>query len=88
MTAARRMKLEMTLKERGQRRKRAPTFDEQLAELTPNDRAEVKRFEAFLADHGQGVPLPQLIEKHGAAYLGFTEEEVAAIEAKAAEVRP
>lgn len=86
MTPARRMKYEMTLKERAARRGRAQSFEETLAELPPGDQAEVERFRSFLAD--QGMPLPELIQKHGAAYLGFTPEEVAAIERAAAEARP
>jgi arsenate reductase-like glutaredoxin family protein len=72
MSAVRRMKLEMTLKERSKRRAQP--------KLTPNDAAELERFKAVLQDMGERMPLPQLIQKHGAAYLGFTEEEVAAIE--------
>lgn len=75
MSAVRCMKLEMTLKERARRR-------EIRAALTPKDLAEVERFRAFLRDHGACMPLPQLIQTHGAAYLGFTEEEVAAIESR------
>lgn len=77
MSAVRRMKLEMTLKERARRQRIR-------AALTPKDLAEVERFRAFLLDSGAGMPPPQLIETHGAAYLGFTEAEVALIEARKA----
>jgi hypothetical protein len=76
MSAVRHMKLEMTRKERARRR-------EIRAALTPKDLAEVERFRAFLRDQGAGMPMAQLIEKHGADYLGFTEAEVAAINARA-----
>jgi hypothetical protein len=79
MSAVRRMKYEMTLKERARRQ-------EVRASLTPSDRAEVEHFKELLADWGK-VPLPELIQRHGAAYLGFTAAEVDAIEARAKEVQ-
>jgi hypothetical protein len=90
MSAVRRMKYEMTLKERALGRARracSKDFDALLDSLTPNDRTEMERFKALLGDLGK-MPLPELIQRHGAAYLGFTAEEVDAIEARANEVQP
>jgi len=50
--------------------------------LTPNDAREVERFRSFLAD-STALPLPDLVEKHGADYLGLTDAEVAVIKKKA-----
>lgn len=49
------------------------------ADLPDGDKAEVKRFAAFLKDSST-MPLPALIEAHGAAYLGFTAAEVERIQ--------
>ena len=70
------MKTPMTQRVRRERRERA--------RLKKADAIEVERFKALLADWGK-VPLPELIQRHGAAYLGFTAAEVDAIEARAKE---
>lgn len=49
------------------------------ADLPDGDKAEVRRFAAFLKDSST-MPLPALIEAHGAAYLGFTPAEVERIQ--------
>lgn len=73
MTAAHRMKAEMA---------RADTT------LTEGDKAELRRFAAYLADAHAGMPLIEQIEKHGADYLGFKPDEVAAIRARDAAAQP
>ena len=45
------------------------------AKLTDNDLSELARFRAFLRDV-PGKSLAELIEAHGAEYLGFTADEV------------
>lgn len=79
MSAVRRMKYEMTLAERKRRHTASSPIEQQMEDmaLPESDRNEVRRFQAFLADAGK--PLPELIAKHGADYLGFTPAEVAAI---------
>jgi hypothetical protein len=52
----------------------APTLEE----LTPTDRAEFERFEAFLRD-GQSMTGAELLGKYGADYLGLDEDEAAAL---------
>lgn len=81
MSPVRRMKYEMTLAERKRRKQAPPTLEERMEDLdVPDcDRAEVRKFAAFLAD--AGMPLADQIDKHGAEYLGFTPDEVAAIRA-------
>lgn len=49
------------------------------SDLPDGDKAEVRRFAAFLKD-STTMPLPALIEAHGAAYLGFTPAEVERIQ--------
>jgi hypothetical protein len=73
------MKYEMTVADRKRRRRGPPTLEERMEELDvpAADREEVRKFAAFLADGG--LPLAEQIDKHGAEYLGFTPEEVAAI---------
>ena len=53
------------------------------ADLPDGDKAEVRRFAAFLKD-SRTMPLPALIEAHGAAYPGFTAAEVERIQRAAA----
>jgi hypothetical protein len=79
MTAARRMKYEMTKAERTRRRAGPRTIEQQMEDmdLPESDRAEVRRFQAFLAD--AHLPLAEQIDKHGADYLGFTAAEVESI---------
>ena len=83
MQPGRRMKLEMMQKQR-KSRPQPPTLEEALADCDcpESDKAEVRRFAAFLAD--SKLPLAEQIEKHGADYLGFTPAEVEAIRAAAA----
>jgi hypothetical protein len=54
-----------------------------LAKLSEQDKAELAMFSSFLNDHK--LPLPKLIEKYGAEYLGFHEAE---LKAYAAEFEP
>lgn len=79
MSAGRRMKIEMTRADRKRRQKEPPTLEQQMEELglPEGDRAEVRRFQGFLAD--AALPLEDLLDKHGADYLGFTPQEVAAV---------
>jgi hypothetical protein len=51
-------------------------LEEVLAETDcpEGDKAEVRRFAALLAD--AKLPLVDLVDKHGANYLGFTPDEV------------
>jgi hypothetical protein len=82
MSAVRRMKYEMT---QGQRegRQAATSLEEKLdlLDVTDKDRAEVKRFAEFLKDSAS-MKLPELIDKHGADYLGFTPTEVEALKTR------
>lgn len=86
MTAGRRMKYEMTMAERKKRRQ-APSLKEALADcdVPESDKAEVRRFAAFLA--GAGLPLTEQIDRHGANYLGVTATEVEAIRAQGGPTR-
>ena len=77
MTAAQRMKQEMT---RAVGRKSGSiSLEEQLdaLDVSDHDRAEVSRFAEFLKDTAV-MKLPQLVEKHGADYLGLNPAEVEA----------
>lgn len=67
MNAARRMKLEMTLKQRAGGCRRTT-----LEDLAPTDRVEVERFSEFLQHANE--PLAALVERFGANYLGFGDE--------------
>lgn len=49
-------------------------FNLMLAQLTPNDRAEVEQFKEFLHDRAKLAP-DLLLMKHG-TYMGFSTEEV------------
>lgn len=86
MTPGRRMKYEMTMAERKKRRQ-TPSLSGALdnCDASESDKAEVRRFAAFLAD--ADLPLAEQIDKHGASYLGFTAAEVAAIRAQGAPTR-
>ncbi len=52
--------------------------------VSASDRLEVLKFAAFLND-STSMKLPELIERHGAAYLGFTEAELASLPRPSAE---
>ncbi|MFK4705626.1 hypothetical protein ABIC83_002465 [Roseateles asaccharophilus] len=73
MSLAAKMKREMSGKSS------AVCFEKQLAALPAGDRLEVERFQALLRDHGAGMGTKEMVEKHGADYLGFTPAEVAII---------
>lgn len=72
------MKHEMTLAE--QKRRGVGGIDAQLdaMDVSDTDRAEVRKFASLLKDSNT-MRLSELVEKHGAAYLGFTPNEVAEI---------
>ena len=82
MTAASRMKSEMTRAGLGGKGQLDLDAQMEAMGLPDADRNEVKKFAAFLGDSSV-LPLPELIEVHGAAYLGFTPDEVASINAAA-----
>lgn len=75
------MKIEMTRADRKRRKLSSPTLDERMEEqgVSDSDRAELRRFAAYLNDAHAGMPLIDQIEKHGADYLGFTAAEVESI---------
>lgn len=50
------------------------------AMLSEHDRAELEKFRSFLQDHK--MPLPELIVKYGAPYLGFSEAELVQVASK------
>lgn len=81
--AVRRMKLDGLLRLRRAAIHRRALHAQQ---LTEHDLAEVERFKRYLVDAASGKPLAQLVELHGAAYLGFTEAEARAIAEEAATV--
>ncbi len=78
MSPGRRMKYDMTMAAR--RRRGASSIEARLdaIDASDGDRVEVLKFSAFLEDSA-AMQLPELIERHGAEYLGFTEAEIAAL---------